>query len=84
MENMRIVLNLCSKLWGDIPDELKSENYDSHANQYETEQIRKRMLSEWLTHVSSHKIEKECKSLKFNKVNYFYYIFFKINFINYF
>ncbi|CAF0852273.1 unnamed protein product [Brachionus calyciflorus] len=67
IENMRIILSLCSKLWGDIPDEVKSNNYDSNMSQYETEQIRKRLLSEWLVQVSSHRIEKECKSLKFNK-----------------
>ncbi|RNA23314.1 nuclear pore complex Nup98-Nup96 isoform X1 [Brachionus plicatilis] len=67
VENFRIVLNLCYKLWGDIPDELKSENSNLNMSQYEIEQIRKRLLSEWLTHVSSHRIEKECKSLKFNK-----------------
>lgn len=66
---MRIVLNLCFKLWGDIPDELKSEYYDTNMNQYETEQIRKRLLSEWITQVSAHRIEKECKSLKFDKVS---------------
>lgn len=67
---MKTILSLCSKLWGDIPDELKSSTYDSSLNQYETEQIRKRLLSEWLAQVSSHRVEKECKMLKFSKVIY--------------
>ena len=36
------------------------------SSQYELEQMRKRLLSEWLSDVSSHRVERECRLIKFN------------------
>ena len=67
---MKNVWSLCQSLWGDIPDQMKSNPLESsNLSLYETEQIRKRLLGQWLSDSCSHRIERECKILKFNKVN---------------
>ena len=72
---MKSVWSLCQNLWGDIPDNYKIERditqnntSDMMMNDYEREQIRKRLLSEWLADVSAHRIERECKMYKYHKV----------------
>ena len=62
----KMVWSLCQSLWGDIPDSFKSASSTTISN-YEIEQIRKRLLSEWLADSSSHRIDRECKLIKFNK-----------------
>jgi hypothetical protein len=66
---MKVVWNLCKNLWGDIPDNYKVDSNSDSISNYENEQIRKRLLSEWLSECSSHRIEKENKMLRFSKVN---------------
>jgi hypothetical protein len=65
---LKAVWTLCQNLWGDIPDGYKSNPNESNISNHELEQIRKRLLSEWLAEMSAHRIEKECKMNKFNKV----------------
>jgi hypothetical protein len=63
----KMVWGLCQSLWGDIPEGFKSNSNESQiTSQYELEQMRKRLLSEWLADVSSHRIDRECKLIKFN------------------
>ncbi len=68
---MKWVWSLCQRLWGDIPDSYKIDgvNFDAESdnNIYEREQIRKRLLGEWLADVSAHRVDRECKMSKFNK-----------------
>ena len=66
---MKWVWSLCQRLWGDIPDcyKIDTASFDSDNNVYEREQIRKRLLGEWLADVSGHRVERECKMSKFNK-----------------
>ena len=66
---MKSVWSLCQNLWGDIPDSYKIDSINQTENNYEIEQIRKRLLSEWLTEVSAHRVERQCKMYKFNKVS---------------
>ena len=72
-----MVWTLCQCLWGYIPDAFKSNpmasegdsastNENNNCGRYELEQMRKRLLSEWLTDVSSHRVERECRLIKFN------------------
>jgi hypothetical protein len=71
-----MVWTLCQSLWGDIPDAFKANSNthdlingkksDVSSSQYELEQMRKRLLSEWLSDVSSHRVERECRLIKFN------------------
>ena len=61
-----MVWTLCQALWGDIPDSFRSNSISNSMSNYEMEQIRKRLLSEWLADVSSHRVERECKLIKFN------------------
>jgi hypothetical protein len=85
IEHMKSVWNLCQNLWGDIPDGLKSNPFEKNICAYEFEQIRKRLLGEWLADTSSHRIDRECKLVRFNKVNYidnlsvFFVFFFVFN-----
>jgi hypothetical protein len=73
---MKYVWNLCQNLWGDIPNDIKSNPAsESGLSMYELEQIRKRLLGEWLTDSCSHRIDRECKMLRFNKVTFEYKIF---------
>lgn len=68
IEHMKSVWSLCQNLWGDIPENYKiNPTNESPKNNYENEQIRKRLLSEWLADVSAHRIERECKMYKFHK-----------------
>lgn len=71
VEHMKAVWTLCQSLWGDIPDNYRVREgtpaYQASGD-YEREQIRKRLLSEWLADVSGHRVERECKMHKFNKV----------------
>lgn len=70
VDHMKMVWSLCENLWGDIPDSFKPSSCETvKLSAYEVEQIRKRLLTEWLSDVSSHRVEKECKYLKYNKVN---------------
>jgi hypothetical protein len=71
---LKAVWTLCQNLWGDIPDGYKSNPNELNMGNHELEQIRKRLLSEWLTDMSAHRIEKECKMNKFNKVGFFLFI----------
>ncbi len=68
---MKWVWSLCERLWGDIPDSYKidaaSFDTESDSGLYEREQVRKRLLGEWLADVSAHRVERECKMSKFNK-----------------
>lgn len=67
---MKMVWGLCENLWGDIPESLRSTQKSiANMSAYEIEQIRKRLLGEWLSEVSSQRVEKECKYMKFNKVS---------------
>lgn len=76
VNHMKMVWNLCENLWGDIPESLKpNSKSESSINAYQVEQIRKRLLGEWLSEVSSQRVEKECKYMKFNKVLIFFYIY---------
>ena len=68
VDHAKMVWNLCQSLWGDVPDNYKTNPNEASIGDYELEQIRKRLLSEWLADVSSHRIERECKMVKFNKV----------------
>lgn len=69
VDHTKMVWALCENLWGDIPESLKSSSKsDAEMSPYEVDQIRKRLLGEWLSEVSSHRVEKECKYMKFNKV----------------
>lgn len=65
---MKYVWSLCQNLWGDIPDAYKIDPNTLTCSDYELEQIRKRLLSEWLADVSAHRVERQCKLHKFNKV----------------
>jgi hypothetical protein len=65
---MKSVWSLCQNLWGDIPENYKMDPMSPLMNSYETEQIRKRLFSEWLSEVSAHRVERQCKMHKFNKV----------------
>jgi len=70
IEHMKSVWTLCQNLWGDIPDTYKLDPASSPfdpSNAYETQQIKKRLLGEWLADVSGHRVERECKMSKFNK-----------------
>jgi hypothetical protein len=64
---MKAVWNLCHNLWGEIPEKYKSNSKDT--NNYELEQIRKRLLGDWLANISSHRIDKERKSASYAKVS---------------
>jgi hypothetical protein len=67
---MKSVWSLCQNLWGDIPENYKMDSMSSlEMNNYEIEQIRKRLFSEWLAEVSAHRVERQCKMHKFNKVS---------------
>jgi hypothetical protein len=68
VDHMKSVWSLCQNLWGDIPDSYKIDSINPTISNYEIEQIRKRLLSEWLTEVSAHRVERQCKMHKFNKV----------------
>ena len=68
VEHMKQVWSLCQNLWGDIPDSLKSNAFDKTVCAYELEQIRKRLLGEWLADVCSNRIDRECKLVRFSKV----------------
>lgn len=78
IEHMKSVWSLCQNLWGDVPDNYKINPSESSSeeNPYEMDQIRKRLLSEWLADVSAHRVERESKMFKLNKVGIF--ILFKL------
>jgi hypothetical protein len=67
---MKWVWTLCENLWGDVPDGLRSSEAGGNSNAYELEQVRKKLLGEWLADVSSHRIDRECKLVRFNKVSF--------------
>lgn len=72
-----MVWGLCENLWGDIPENLRpTQKPIANMSAYEIEQIRKRLLGDWLSEVSSQRVEKECKYMKFNKVNRLEKVFF--------
>ena len=66
VEHMKSVWTLCESLWGDVAESYKSR---SNVDAYELEQIRKRLLGEWLVDMSAHRVEKECRLNKYNKVS---------------
>ena len=66
---MKQVWSLCQSLWGDLPESNIYNSKLDELNAYEVEQIRKRLLTEWLTDICSHRIEKENKQNKFSKVS---------------
>ena len=68
IEHMKSVWTLCQSLWGDIPEAYKIRQSAASGVDYEREQTRKRLLSEWLAEVSGHRVDRECKMHKFNKV----------------
>ena len=73
IEHMKSVWSLCQNLWGDVPETYKinqsEPSIESEENPYEMDQIRKRLLSEWLADVSSNRVERESKMFKLNKVS---------------
>jgi hypothetical protein len=64
---MKAVWNLCHNLWGEVPDKYKSNT--GEMNNYELEQVRKRLLGDWLANICSHRIDKERKSASYAKVS---------------
>lgn len=64
---MKAVWNLCHNLWGEIPEKYKTNS--NEMNNYELEQIRKRLLGDWLANISAHRIDKERKSASYAKVS---------------
>ena len=55
-------------MWGDLPENNMINTKLDELNNYEREQIRKKLLTEWLADICSHRIEKEAKQNKFSKV----------------
>ena len=75
---MKQVWTLCQSLWGDLSEKNMFNTRLDELSKYELEQIRKKSLSDWLSDVSMHRIDKECKFNKFSKVSSFNLIFFVV------
>ncbi len=69
VDHLNAVWSLCECLWGDLDELDMLSLHEKDITSYEINQLRKNLLTKWLSNVSAHRVDREVKLYKYHKVS---------------